>query len=244
VEGEIRRGLVRQRMPVSRESLSVASRTDRGVSAVGNAMLLTSELSGPTILRAMNGLSPEIFFTAAEPVPADFRVRRANRRIYRYYEPTPPSHSESWSTVAREFEGRVDVRSLGRGVPVDRPQWRTVESVRVTPSPPGLLVEVRAPSFVWGMVRKIVGALRESDAGRLTVHRLSDALAGRERLTLPMAEPEPLVLWDVVFPIEWTYAWEGPNRHQTHWWTQAERETITRQRVLQAMDAGTELSGR
>ena len=75
-------------------------------------------------------------------------------------------------------------------------------------------MEIRAPSFVWGMVRKIVAALREYDTGRLTLARLEAALAGRVRLTLPMAEPEGLVLWEVEYAIPWTLTWNGLNRHQ------------------------------
>jgi len=75
-------------------------------------------------------------------------------------------------------------------------------------------VEVRAPSFVWGMVRKIIGALREYDAGRLTLARLEAALKGDVRLTLPTVDPEGLVLWDVEYPLPWTLSWTGPNRHQ------------------------------
>jgi len=64
------------------------------------------------------------------------------------------------------------------------------------------------------MVRKIIGALREYDAGRLTLARLEAALKGEVRLTLPTVEPEGLVLWDVEYPVPWTLSWNGPNRHQ------------------------------
>jgi tRNA pseudouridine(38-40) synthase len=202
---------------------------------VGNALAMTSELAGPTLIRVLNSLTPEIFFTAASPIPETFRVRSATRRIYRYFEPTPPSRAEGWNVVGQLFSGTVDVRSLGRGLPADRPQWREIESVRTTSLPPGLLVEVRAPSFVWGMVRKIVGALREIDRGHLARGELVEALAGRRRLTLPMAEPEPLVLWDVEYPQKWQYVWDGPNRHQVRWWAQARSVATTRLRVIEAM---------
>lgn len=213
----------------------MASRTDRGVSAVGNALTLVSRLSGPVLLRALNGISPEMFFVAAAPVAEDFRVRRATMREYRYFEAEPPQHRERWERAAGLFRGTVDVRSIGRGLPLSAPVRREVESVRLEPGP---TIVVRAPSFVWGMVRKIVGALREVDRGRLTVDRLGGALAGEVRLTLPMAEAERLVLWSVDYPMAWQHQWTGPNRHQARWWAGARAAVHARKRLLDALSAG------
>ena len=205
--------------------MEVASRTDRGVSAVGNALALASALAPDALLRTLNGIAPDIVFTAASEVPDTFRVRKAVRRVYRYYEPAHGRDFDIWQSTARRFSGSVDVRSFGRGLPVAAPVWRSVESVTVTPRPGGATIEVRAPSFVWGMVRKIISALREVEAGRVLPEQLEDAVRGRTRLTLPMAEPERLVLWDVEFPIPWKFRWTGPNRHQLRW-EQAARDSL------------------
>ena len=79
------------------------------------------------------------------------------------------------------------------------------------------MIEVRAPSFVWGMVRKIVAALREYDAARVSLDELSAALRGEIRLPLPLAEPERLILWEVEYPLTWMFRWPGPNRRQAEW---------------------------
>jgi len=237
VEGEVRRGVVRSGVSPSAESarIEVASRTDRGVSAVGNALTLTSALRPTVLLRALNGTTPDLAFTAAAAVSEAFRVRAALRRTYRYFESDTDRDFRKWSSVGRRFSGRVDVRSFGRAIPSEAPVWRTVESVTVTPQPGGAVVEVRAPSFVWGMVRKIIGALREVDAGRISEDRLVAAIEGRVRLTLPMAEPERLVLWDVEFPVTWEYRWAGPNRHQTAWANKAQEGLWVRHGVTNAL---------
>jgi tRNA pseudouridine38-40 synthase len=240
VEGEILRGVVRSGLVSSaaRAELEVASRTDRGVSAAANAFALTTDRPGTIVLRALNGVSPGIFFTAATPLPSGFRVRSAVRRVYRYFEPAAGHDLGRWQSAARLFAGTVDVRSFGRGLPSDAPVWRTIESVGVEPHGEALLVEVRAPSFVWGMVRKIVAALREVDQGRLSSARLSAALAGRTRLTLPMADPEGLLLWEVEYPFAWQLQWTGPNRHQTHWWGSQHESLQVRARLLDALEQG------
>ncbi len=190
---------------------------------MGNVLLLRSVLSGATLLRQLNGIGKELSFTAAAPAPEGFRVRAARRRIYRYFQPGLENRLPVWQRAARLFAGTVDVRSLGRGLPASVPCWRTVEAVEVSAIEGGLRLEVRAPSFVWGMVRKIVGAIREHDAGRLPLPRLESTLRGSERITLPLAEPEGLVLWAVEYPFPWTILWRGPNRHQLAW-AQRERE--------------------
>jgi tRNA U38,U39,U40 pseudouridine synthase TruA len=123
-------------------------------------------------------------------------------------------------------------------VPAEAPVWRTIESVAVEDRPGGAMVEVRAPSFVWGMVRKIVAALREVDSGRVTTERLDAALRGRVRLTLPMAEPEPLVLWEVEYGLPWEHRWAGPNRHQLAWERSTRATLWSKGEVLSAFSMG------
>jgi tRNA pseudouridine38-40 synthase len=237
VEGAIRRGLARfgrARGPVA-DGLEVASRTDRGVSARANALTVRSPLAGDSLLRMLNGITPEIFFSAATPVPEGFRVRAASRRVYRYFDGAPVRSDARRQEAAALFVGPVDVRSLGRGLAGEEPLLRPIEAVTIASIPGGSLVEVRAPSFVWGMVRKIVGALREVDAGRLPLSRLRAALAGRSRLPLPLAEPEPLVLWEVEVPVRWTHRWPGPNRHQAHAAASGRVARWARDRVAEAI---------
>jgi tRNA U38,U39,U40 pseudouridine synthase TruA len=106
-----------------------------------------------------------------------------------------------------------------------------IEAVTVQRSPDGgRTLEVRAPSFVWGEVRKIVAALREVDAGRLDLDQLRAALAGENRLTLPTVAPEPLVLWEVEYSEPWAQVWARPHRRQRaylaeereRWWSRSQ----------------------
>jgi tRNA pseudouridine38-40 synthase len=205
------------------------------VSAVGNALSLRSPLSGSALLRALNGASPQIFFTAATSVPDDFRVRRTLSREYRYFFTSGPARPDRFDEATRLLTGMVDVRSFGRALPQSEPVLREIEFVRYEPAEMGGVLIVRARSFVWGMVRKIVAALREVDSGRLPARRLARALAGEERLTLPMAEPEPLVLWNVEYGLPWQHRSGGPNRHQARWWAAARTKAETRSRVLDCL---------
>lgn len=213
----------------------MASRTDRGVSARANALVLSTALGVPALLRALNGISSEIFFTGATEVDEEFRVRKARRRTYRYFEVPRPANLERWREAADRIRGPIDVRSFGRGLPRDQPTMRTIERLRLEEFPGGVRIEIEAPSFVWGMVRKVVGALRQVGEGRLSVSRLQRALDGEERLSLPLAEPERLVLWEVDYGRPWAFEWRGPNRHQVRWWESESGAWKARREVLTAI---------
>jgi tRNA pseudouridine38-40 synthase len=245
IEGEIRGGLDRSPGLCSADPsrVEVASRTDRGVSARGNALVLASDLSGPVLLRALNGISPEIFFTAAVPVDDTFRVRRAVRRVYRYFEPGADRDFGGWTTAAAVLTGELDARSFGRSIGGTEPVWRTVESIQVAVRREGAVIEVRAPSFVWGMVRKLVGALREHENGRLSLSQLAAGARGQTRLSLPMAEAEGLVLWDVQYPLRWRVRWEGPNRHQRRRAVSVRESLRVRMNILRCLDVSRADSG-
>ncbi len=240
VEGELRAGLLRHHIARGPDvgRLEVASRTDRGVSARGNALALDSELGAVPLLRALNGISPRMFFTASREIDDGYRVRAAVRRHYRYFDSPGSGSAAARAAAARLFRGTVDVRSFGRGLPTDRCTYRAVDSVTVRESARGLRIDVFARSYVWGMVRKIVGAIHEVDAGRLPLDELRRALAGELRLTLPMAAPEPLVLWEVEYREPWTHRWAGPNRHQLRWWSDERLSLDRRRRVLEGLTPG------
>jgi tRNA pseudouridine(38-40) synthase len=179
-------------------------------------LLLTSSISGAALLRALNGIGAEMFFSAARSVPNGFSVRTARSRWYRYFEPAEGRDLDRWKAAAALFHDYVDVRSFGRDIPSEAPVWRKIDRVTVARGDGVIRIDLRAPSFVWREVRKIVGGLRAHDEGRVSIDELREAVEGRRRLTLPLAEPERLVLWEVQYDGEWEVrapTIDGPYRH-------------------------------
>lgn len=215
--------------------LEVASRTDRGVHARANALTLEAQVPGVALLGALNGIAPDIWFLRAVRVPAEFRVRSAEGRWYRYFEPEPVGRLRDWSEAAALFRGSVDVRSFGRGLPVGRPCLRDLDSVRVRRKDGLLILDVRGRSFVWGMVRKIVAALRSHAEGKLSLGEIERALRGEDRLTLPMAEPDGLVLWEVLHRVRWSVRSDGRTRPRMRRFEAEARAARVRARVIDAL---------
>ena len=238
IESEIRDGSVRCGLTDDPEGLrlEVASRTDRGVHARANALALSTSVPGPALLRALNGIAPEIWFERAAPVPEGFRVRSARLRWYRYFEPSKDQDLPKWRAAADCFQGPIDARSFSRGLPKETPAVRPVEAVSVTRVGGWLRIDVRAPSFVWGMVRKMVSAMRGVAAGTIPLDDLRAAVAGRSLLSLPLAEPERLVLWEVVHGVPWTERAEIPTRRQGVHFADERNRAAVRARVLAVLD--------
>ncbi|MHB1435691.1 MAG: pseudouridine synthase family protein [Thermoplasmata archaeon] len=215
--------------------MEVASRTDAGVSARANALALTSDWAAPALLRALNGISPQIYFRAAAEVPEGFRVRHAHRRRYRYYLDGGPDRVERLQPIADLLGDRVDARNFGRGLAGPGPQFRPLTRIRVDHDGLDTWIEVEAPSFVWGMVRKIVTGIGEVDSGRRSASDLQRAARGEHRLTLALAPPEPLVLWEVEYDRPWTHFATRRTRHQEAHLRAIEREAHLLPALLRAI---------
>ncbi len=239
MEGTIRSRVVRLGIARSAEDarIDVASRTDAGVSARANLLTLASDLAGPALLRALNGTAADVFFNAAREVDEGFRVRSATYRVYRYYLPGRSDRAQRLEAGARILGSSVDARTFGRGIPADRASLRPIDSIRVEVGARGIWVEVRAPSFVWGMVRKIVGGLLEWEGGRLSSEELRAAAAGEHRRSLPLAPPDALILWEVGHAGPWEFRFEQARRHQRRHLAEAMRRAEARIHVLGALTA-------
>src|SRR2546426_1669515 len=115
VEGEVIHALVRARAIGDPETarFQSASRTDRGVSALGNAVAFDTGLRPDAAVRAFNAKSRGVWAWAAAVVPEEFSARRARERWYRYLLPADHD-AEVLDTALRIFEGEHDFRNFTR----------------------------------------------------------------------------------------------------------------------------------
>lgn len=90
-----------------------SSRTDRGVSALGNVFAFDSRMGGAEVVQAMNGTGSQdgVWFLGWAKVPDDFRPRHASSRWYRYVLPIAVEKRLDLVTMrkaARLFAGTHD----------------------------------------------------------------------------------------------------------------------------------------
>jgi tRNA pseudouridine(38-40) synthase len=202
------------------------------VSARANALVVRTELPGTALLRALNGIAPEVRFTAATRVPEEFRVRRPHWREYRYYLTSETPRLARWPDLLAHFADRpFDARSFARGLAAEVPCWRRLQEIELS-TQGGTFLRVRASSFLWGMVRKIVAAIGSTATGQFSEEQLERALAGAERIPLPMAAPEPLVLWEIDYGIPWEVTASPPTRTHRSWLAREHERLTARARFL------------
>jgi tRNA pseudouridine38-40 synthase len=170
-----------------------AGRTDAGVHARGQVIGFTYDgsLNEMELGRALDALlPPDLSVGDVRPAPAGFNPRYAARyREYRYTvwngprsplrERTAlgvrvPLDTAAMARAGSAFIGRHDFSAFGA---TDRTPVRTVSMVRVRREGRLVTIDVRADSFLRGMVRRMVAVLLEVGLGKLDEAAVRTALA-------------------------------------------------------------------
>lgn len=173
-----------------------AGRTDAGVHATDQVIAFTygGRLSAAELERGLNALlPPDVAIREIRPTTRRFHPRYAARyREYRYTvwngPRSPlrerqalgvrvPLDTAAMAEAGLALVGRHDFSAFGAA---DRNPVRTVHSVRVRRTGPLVTIDVRADSFVRGMVRRIVAVLLEVGRGQLDADAVAGLLAAGE----------------------------------------------------------------
>ncbi len=176
-----------------------ASRTDRGVSAVGNVIAFNAAMRPEAVLGAFNGKTRDVWAWAFAAVPDTFHPRHAKGRWYRYHllDALPVDRLRE---AGKRFQGVHDFRWFTSDPPAGRMEVREID-VRADG---GLVtIDVRARSFRRAMIRRIVAAMVAYAANEIQAEAIEAALSG-ERRDFGLAPAEPLVLMDVAYDVGFT----------------------------------------
>jgi tRNA pseudouridine38-40 synthase len=204
-----------------------ASRTDRGVSAVGNVIAFDTSLAAEAVVGAFNDRARGVWAWAVAEVPESFHPRHALQRWYRYHLlqdlPVP-----TLRRVATLFVGEHDFRSFTSD-PAGGPL--AVDRVDVSRAAGTVVIDIRAASFRRGMVRRIVSAAVGVAKGLVAEDDIRSALSGT-RADFGMVRPEPLFLMDVRYPFPMKALIKPKVRDQ---WRMIAEETKLRRLFLDAI---------
>jgi tRNA pseudouridine38-40 synthase len=196
VEGECLTALRRARILTDHDDsfFRSASRTDRGVSAIGNVIAFNTRYDPDAVVGAFNDKARDVWAWATAVVPAAFHPRHAVERWYRY-QLHDTLDLERLGAAGKQFEGEHEMDSFTSD-PLGKPH--RIRSVEVREANGVRFVDVRAPSFRRGMVRRIVAAMVAVARGSVTMEDLRGALRGAKR-DFGSLRPEPLTLMDVSY---------------------------------------------
>lgn len=176
-----------------------ASRTDRGVSALGNVIAFNTSLRPEAALGAFNGKAHGVWAWACASVADAFHPRHAEERWYRYHLLEPWS-LDALRRAASLFPGEHDFRSFTSDPPEGPFALRAVD---VSRDEDLVVLDVRARSFRRGMVRRIVAAIVGHARGEVPLAEIRAALEG-ERRDFGMVPAEGLVLMGVRYDFPFT----------------------------------------
>jgi len=178
-----------------------ASRTDAGVSALGQVVLFEIDSPIPTenFADAINDrLGPEIVVTAAEEARASFDLfGSVKNKLYRYtiytgrYRPVlrinqcwhipKKLNIPAMDRAAQLLVGTKDFKSFASAADRRESSIRTIFRCDVTAEDKWIYVNVEGDGFLYNMVRNIVGTLVDIGHGRWKPEKMNEILEAKDR---------------------------------------------------------------
>ena len=178
-----------------------ASRTDAGVSALGQVALvqIDSPIPRENLARAITRrLAPNIAVTEAVEVADDFDVTRdVKNKLYRYTIFTGSARPvlqarHCWhvpekldiaamAKAAEMFVGKKDFKSFAAAADTRESSVRTIFRCDVTAEGDWLYIDVEGDGFLYNMVRNIVGTLVEVGRGKINPEKIPEILDAKDR---------------------------------------------------------------
>ncbi len=196
-----------------------ASRTDAGVSALGQVALIQIDSPVPTenLPRAITGRLPDdIAIVSAEDVPMGFNViGDVTNKLYRYTICTSKVRPvlrirNCWhrpgaldvpamDKAAKFMVGKKDFKSFAAAADSRENSVRTIFRCDVTTDAgvekDWIYIDVEGDGFLYNMVRNVVGTLVEVGVGRWQPERMTEILAACDRTAAgPIAPASGLCL--------------------------------------------------
>jgi len=194
-------------------SLTAAGRTDAGVHALGQVVNFTLERPFPVeqLAGALNArLAPDIAVRQAELVDDAFSARysaRARLYAYRIRQALPRGayqrqyawglHDEldlaTMQAAGQRLEGTHDFRAFGRSPRPGGHTVRRIYDITVNGSGDWVTIAVSADAFLYGMVRRIAGALVDIGRRKRPLEWIDELINGSTVGLLRLAPPQGLV---------------------------------------------------
>lgn len=182
-----------------------ASRTDRGVSALGNVCAFDTTRTKDDIIPLINKDTSEVFFYGVHEVDSGFYPRHATQRQYRYYLRNQNLKMEKILTAAQLFTGMHNFQNFARVEPLKNPV-RTIGTIIITEKKDFLILDFYAQTFLWNQIRRMVSALKKVGEGSLSFDAVKQGLNHPEiPIDFQIAASEPLLLKDVRYNFSFEY---------------------------------------
>jgi len=196
VEGILREKLIK----IGASNPKFASRTDKGVNAIGNIVTTKSNLRSQILVgKLIEELDNyPIWITGFSDVNINFNPRNAKKRLYRYHLFETEIY-DSFSKNMQLFVGKFDFKHFAKLYENEVTDTkRTIKNIEIKLKDDIIICNIVGKSFLWHQIRKMIGAAMDVAQGRKTHKDITDALNGK-KIEFSMARPEFLTLINIEY---------------------------------------------
>lgn len=179
-----------------------ASRTDKGVSSLGNVIAFNTKFFHREMLNSLNKENKDILYYSFKNVDNNFYPRYANLRQYRYYLDYTNLDFEKIVNSLSSFSGEHDFSNFAR-VENGKNPVRIINNIIIHKSDRFLVIDFFAQNFLWNQVRRIISAIENVGSGKITQDEIIYALKNpQKKFDFGIASAKPLVLIDIYYDFE------------------------------------------
>jgi len=182
--------------------LRSASRTDKGVSALGNVVAFNTDFSKENIVNYLIIENSSIVIYGIKEVESDFYPRYAKLRQYRYYLPLQNFDIDKMISSSDCFTGKHNFSNFAK-IELNKNPVRTIDNIIFKIESDILIIDFFAQNFLWHQIRNIISALIKIGKGKLEKKQIIQALENPEKkVDFGLAPAEPLFLKDIIYDFQ------------------------------------------
>ena len=179
-----------------------ASRTDKGVSALGNVIAFNTNYFNEITLNELSRESEDIIFYGYKKVESDFYPRHALMRHYRYYLETDDMDIKEITKSIPIFTGEHNFSNFARVETLKNP-IRKIDKIDYLEKKSYLIIDFYAQTFLWHQIRRIISALMKIGNQQIEKEKIIYALKNPNIIVdFGLASSKPLILKDVKYDFE------------------------------------------
>lgn len=200
VEGTILSFFLDHQIVLDSTHFRYASRTDKGVSALGNVIVFYTDKPLSQVHKIVNNEALPIKFYDFTVVDEQFHPRHASLRQYRYYLPRHILDQSTLLTLLSLFSGEHDYSNFARIEPGKNPK-RSIDNIILTHHNGFYVIDIYAQTFLWHQIRRIIASLIHFARKKITMEDIQQALSHPERsVDFGLAPATPLLLYAIYYP--------------------------------------------
>ncbi len=199
VAGEVLKNLALvDHVPPEEVDLRFASRTDAGVSALGNVITFYTEFKDlGLLLRAASSISHGVYYRSVAEIDDQFNPRIAWKRYYRYSLPDYNIDLDLFTEATKLFEGHHDFKRFAKNE-TGKSTIMSIDRIEIKHTEGMITTDFCADYFLWNQIRRIMAAVIQVGKGMSTLDDVKAKLAGEDG-TFGIAKPDGLTLLDVTY---------------------------------------------